>query len=110
MSQEPKMSSSVLHLSQPRTTRNRPKPDLPRDARDAAAQGFDVGGASFEFEDDFTGPSTMVRRGTFDVCGPGGRRIELPFTANFKFDKPYSEIADLEDLYERSVDLGEPQI
>ncbi len=97
----------LLHAPQ---VKNSSFPALPCDARDAAARGFDVGGASFEFEDNFTGGSTMLRRGTLQVCNNRGEHIEIPFTAKFKFGKPYSEIADLEDLYERSVDPGEPPV
>ena len=63
-------------------------PALPRDARDAAAKGFDVGGATIEFEDDFTSGSTILRRGIAYAQDGRGNTIKVPFTANFSLGRP----------------------
>lgn len=59
-------------------------PALPRDARDAAVQGFDIAGGSPTFNFDFTDGSTMLLKGKMDVDG----KIEIPFTAEYKFGRP----------------------
>jgi hypothetical protein len=63
-------------------------PDVPRDARHAASQGFDFGEAGLAVEDDFTDGSKMTRRGVMEVSDGRGVTIEVPFTAEFKFGKP----------------------
>ena len=63
-------------------------PALPRDARDAAAKGFDVTAGSPSFHFDFPDGATMLLKGEMDVDGPNRSRIQMPFTAEYKFGEP----------------------
>lgn len=61
---------------------------VPRDARQAASQGFNLREGFFTFEDEFTDANKMVRKGTMELEDNGGQTIEIPFTATFTFGKP----------------------
>ena len=65
-------------------------PALPRDARDAAAQGFNVASGIQTFDFDFPEGSTMLMKGKMDVEGDEfcGGQITMPFTAEYKFGEP----------------------
>jgi hypothetical protein len=62
-------------------------PAVPRDARHAAARGFNFSEGSFAIEDDFVDASKMVRRGTMEISDDRGNVINVPFTARFEFGK-----------------------
>jgi len=57
-------------------------------AMHAAASGFDFGKGYSNFEDDFTGPSEMTRRGTMELENKHGELMEIDFEAKFAFGKP----------------------
>ena len=63
-------------------------PAVPRDARDAAAQGFNFREGYFEVQDDFIDSSRMQRRGTMELEDGNGGKIVIPFQAKFTFGKP----------------------
>jgi hypothetical protein len=83
-------NTPALQSSHTRTTKNRPFPTVPRDARDAAAQGYNVASGSPEFNFDFPDGSTMLLKGKMDVEGGEfcSGRLTIPFTAEYKFGKP----------------------
>jgi hypothetical protein len=91
-------STSAQQLSHTRTTKHRPRPELPRDAREAATRGYDFGALSASWLDEFVGKSNMVRRGAMELENAleDGDPIEIPFTAHFTFGKPkVSKLAKL---------------
>jgi hypothetical protein len=57
------------------------KQSLPRSAREAVLSGFDILGASFSAQDNFTGANTLIRTGEIEPC-PG---LTIPFVANIAF-------------------------
>jgi hypothetical protein len=65
-------------------------PSIPRDARDAAAKGFDVAGGSPSFNFDFTDGSTMLLKGEIEVEGGEfcSGILTFPFTAKYEFGEP----------------------
>jgi hypothetical protein len=62
----------------------------PCNARSLALSGFDLTVGFSEYEDKFTGDSTMRRRGIIDACNCSGDMVKIPFTAQFKFGKPFA--------------------
>lgn len=63
-------------------------PSVPRDARHAAASGFNFREGGVNVEDDLVDADKMVRRGTMEIADDLGNEILLPFTAEYKFGKP----------------------
>ena len=63
-------------------------PSVPRDARHAAASGFNFREGSFDVQDDFVDADKMLRRGTMEITDDLGNTILVPFTAEFEFGKP----------------------
>jgi hypothetical protein len=61
---------------------------VPRDARDAAARGFNFREGYFQGQDNFVDGSKMIRRGTMEISDDLGNTIEVPFEATFTFGPP----------------------
>ena len=71
------------------TTAAKAFPAIPRDAKDAAAQGFfNFREGYFEVQDDFIDGSRMQRRGSMELEDGKGGKIVIPFQAKFTFGKP----------------------
>ena len=70
------------------TTAAKAFPAVPRDARDAAAAGFNFREGYIEVQDDFIDGSKMQRRGTIELEDGKGGKIVIPFQAKFTFGKP----------------------
>src|SRR5215469_18114443 len=83
-----RQKSRAQRIKQMTTAAAKAFPAVPRDARDAAAQGFNFREGYFDVQDDFIDGSKMQRRGSMELSDGKGGKIVIPFQAKFTFGKP----------------------
>jgi hypothetical protein len=58
---------------------------VPKNAREVVLKGFNLAEGFSIYEEEFTGASTVLHRGTFE---PDGTDLEIPFIAKISYGKP----------------------